>query len=301
MAGDTDHVLLTRFNLPSQGVESFIRAKEGWLRDRIALFELYCLPSVRAQTNQEFHWIIYFDPESPEWLKRRIQDHVGEGAYIPIFRSSVSKNDLIADIARVTGGHGTRLITTNLDNDDGLAIDFVERLQAVEPLQERTAVYLVRGLIKSEFRLYLRLDRHNAFGSVVENWTSPATAWADWHTLLGKSMRVLELHDEPGWLQVIHGANVSNRVRGRLVSPSRYVRLFPGLLDDVCIPESMEMTIDILVARPRRLARDSGRALAKGVAMRLLGKDGLYEAKTFWASRSGRYKLRRDKIATRDL
>jgi hypothetical protein len=63
----------------------------------------------------------------------------------------------------------------------------------------------------------------------------------------------------------------------------------------------MEMTIDILVARPRRLARDSGRALAKGVAMRLLGKDGLYEAKTFWASRSGRYKLRRDKIATRDL
>jgi hypothetical protein len=26
-----DHVLLTRFNLPSRGLESLIRAKDGWL------------------------------------------------------------------------------------------------------------------------------------------------------------------------------------------------------------------------------------------------------------------------------
>ena len=156
MTGDVDHVLLTRFNLPSMGVENIIRAKEGWLIDRIELFELYCLPSVRTQTNQQFHWIIYFDPESPEWLKRRIQNHADDGAYVPIFRTSVSNTDLVADIGRVTGRRGTRLITTNLDNDDGLAIDFVERLQAVGPCQDRTAVYLARGLIKSESRIYLR-------------------------------------------------------------------------------------------------------------------------------------------------
>ena len=28
------HVFLTRFNLPSEGVESLIRAREGWLRER---------------------------------------------------------------------------------------------------------------------------------------------------------------------------------------------------------------------------------------------------------------------------
>lgn len=285
MADKVDHVILTRFNLPSQGAESIIRAREGWLRDRIALFELYCLPSVRAQTNQEFHWIIYFDPESPEWLKRRIKDHVGEAAYVPVFRPSVGRADLIADISRVTGAHGTRLITTNLDNDDGLAIDFMERLQAIGQRRERTVVYLTQGLIKSGSRLYLRLDRHNAFGSVIEDWTSPSTCWSDWHTLLGMSMEVLELCDEPGWLQIVHGANVSNRVRGRLVSPSRYARLFPGLLDDVRTPQPMELVIDILVAQPRRLARESGRALAKYVAMRLFGKKGLDKAKTIWASR----------------
>jgi hypothetical protein len=300
MAGDIDHVLLTRFNLPSPGAERVIRAKEGWLRDRIALFELYCLPSVRAQTNQGFDWIIYFDPESPEWLKRRIQNHADDGAYVAIFRTCVSKADLIADITRVTGGQGKRLITTNVDNDDGLAIDFVERLQAVRPPQDRTAVYLARGLIKSGSRLYLRLDRHNAFGSVVENWTSPSTCWSDWHTMLGKSMHVLELQGEPGWLQVIHGANVSNRVRGRLVSPSGYVRLFPGLLDDVRVPQPKEVAIDVLLGQPRRFARESSRALAKGVALRLLGKNGLDRAKTFWISHTD-HRFRRDKVATRDL
>jgi Putative rhamnosyl transferase len=287
MAGDVDHVLLTRFNLPSAGVESIIRAKEGWLRERIALFELYCLPSVRAQTNQRFHWIIYFDPESPDWLKGRIESHSGDGPYIPIFRQSVSQADLIADIERVTGGQGRRLITTNLDNDDGLATDFVERLQTTEPGPDRTAVYLAAGLIKSGSRLYLRMDRHNAFGSVLEDWSSPSTCWSDWHTLLGRSMRVLELNGEPGWLQVIHGSNVSNRVRGRLVSPARYTGLFPGLLDDVRPPQPLEFAIDRLAAQPRRVARDSGRAVVKGAAMRLLGKNGLDRAKAFLASRGG--------------
>jgi hypothetical protein len=293
MASDVDHVLLTRFNLPSGGVERIIRAKEGWLRDRIVLFEHYCLPSVRAQTNQDFHWIIYFDPESPEWLKQRIQSHADEGAYVPFFRTSVGNAELIADIVRLTGGYGTNLITTNLDNDDGLAIDFVERLQALGPCQERTAVYLARGLIKSESRLYLRTDRHNAFGSVVETWTSPSTCWSEWHTLLGKSMRVIELHDEPAWLQVVHGANVSNRVRGRLVAPSGYARLFPGLLDDVRTPQLLELATDTIIAQPRRLVRESGRALAKAIAMRLLGKKGIDRVKTFWASRSRHNKLRR--------
>ena len=291
MASDVDHVLLTRFNLPSEGVESIIRAKEGWLRDRILLFERYCLPSVRAQTNQNFRWIIYFDPQSPEWLKQRIQNHADEGAYAPIFRPSVSKAELTADIARVTGGHGTRLITTNLDNDDGLAIDFVERLQALGPRRERTAVYLARGLIKSESRLYLRTDKHNAFGSVVETWESPSTCWSDWHTLLGKSMHVVELYAEPGWLQVVHGANVSNRVRGRLVAPSGYAHLFPGLLDDARTPQLLELATDTIIAQPQRLARESGRALAKTIAMRLLGKKGMDQVKTRLASRRRRHSI----------
>jgi Putative rhamnosyl transferase len=285
MAGETDHVLLTRFNLPSAGAESFIRSREGWLKHRAALFERYCLPSVLAQTSQWFHWIVYFDPESPDWLKCRIREHAEKRTYVPIFRPAVSRADLIDDISRVTGRAGTHLMTTNLDNDDGLAVNFVSRLQAVTPGPDRMAIYLARGLIKSGTKIYLRLDKRNAFCSVVDGWDSPSTCWADWHTLLGKNMRVLELYDEPGWLQVVHGSNVSNRVRGRLISPSGYAGLFPGLMDDVPVPRRATMASDLLVAQPRRMAEEAGRALAKGVAMRLLGKEGLNRAKAILGSR----------------
>lgn len=301
MAGDVDHVLLTRFNLPSPGFESLIRAKEGWLRNRVMLFERHCIPSVQAQTKQAFRWIIYFDPASPEWLKHRIQAHADAKLYVPIFRPSVSVDELVQDIRSVTGRATGRLITTNLDNDDALAAGFVERLQESAPRHGRTAIYLVHGLIKREPYLYLRRDRVNAFASVAEDSASPSTCWSDWHNLLGKHMPTLELHDEPGWLQVVHGRNVSNRVRGRLVSPASYAQLFPGLLDDVRAPGPLKLGIDIFADRPRRIARDYERIIAKKIAMRVLGKHSLDRVKVLLASRSVRYKLQRNEPAPPDL
>jgi Putative rhamnosyl transferase len=289
VGADVNHVLLTRFNLPSEGYESLVRAKEGWLRERIALFERYCIPSVRAQTNQAFHWIIYFDPESHEWLKQRIENHVEDKLYTPIFRKSVSLSELLGDIRGLSIIESPRLITTNLDNDDALATDFVERIQKSAPSQGKKAVYLAHGIIKSGPRLYLRVDRTNAFCSVACDWASPTSCWSDWHTRLAKSMPSVELHGEPAWLQVVHGRNVCNRVSGRLVSSSEYTRLFPGLLDDVCIPTRRELLVDMFVSGPRRLLRDSGRLFAKNIVIRLLGKGSLDKAKirlTFLRGRS---------------
>jgi hypothetical protein len=285
-----DHVLLTRFNLPTMGFERLVRAKEGWLRERVALFETYCVPSVQAQTSQAFLWLIYFDPESPEWLKHRIQSHVEDKLYTPIFRTSVDEAELLEDIRGRVTGENARLITSNLDNDDALSIDFVERLQQSVPSRGKKVVYLASGLVKSTSHLYLRQDRSNAFCSVACDWASPSSCWSDWHTLLGKNMSSLELYGQPAWLQVVHGLNVSNRVRGRLVSPSKYTRLFPGLLDDVRTPTSLERFTDVSVSRPRRFVRDSGRIVAKSMAMRLLGKDSLDQAKILLASMRRRLK-----------
>jgi hypothetical protein len=289
MSCDVDHVLLTRFNLPSLGAESVLRAKEGWLRDRVELFEQYCLPSVRAQKNQNFHWIIYFDPQSPSWLRARIAEH--GSVYTPIFRESVTNAELIDDMRSVVGTQRSELITTNLDNDDGIAYDFVDRLQSASTPYPRTAIYLRNGLIKNSSMLYFRSDRMNAFCSVREGWDDPRTCWTDWHNLLANSMPIVVVDCPPTWLQVIHGTNVSNRVRGRLVSPTGYKSRFPGLLDELAVPSPGERVRDLLLARPRRLVRESGRAAAKGVVMRLVGKEGLDRAKALLATRG---RIRRD-------
>lgn len=275
-----DHVLLTRFNLPSQGPESLIRAKDGWLKRRIELFERYTIPSIAAQTVSDFHWIVYVDPESPQWLLDRLRPHITSGVFTPIFREEATWREVGADARQLTGAHGSLLITTNLDNDDALAADFMERIQGLALPGETRALFLERGLIVRRERAYLRRDPDNAFCSVAEPWSpQPATAWRDWHILLRNHMPVIASAGAPGWLQVVHGENVSNRVRGRLADPTRYRVLFPGLIESLPRPQAGAVALDLLVAAPLRMLREGLRGVAKLALLFLGGKQSLDRVK----------------------
>ncbi|YCK84019.1 putative rhamnosyl transferase [Arthrobacter sp. D3-18] len=282
-----DHVFLTRFNLPSQGFESVVRAQDGWLRERIVLFEHYCLPSMKAQTNQDFHWIIYFDPESPVWLLDRIRQLNRDRTFIPLFRTAVSPSELLQDIRAAVRGDRQLLVTTNLDNDDGLAVDFVERLQKAAGGEGSTAIYLASGLVKGNSSVFLRHDPNNAFCSVSTHWSTPVTCWAAWHNMLGHSMNVRTLHGSPAWLQVVHDHNVSNRIRGRRVSPEPYRGLFQGLLEDVPTPGLQTIFADRVFESPLRVLRELVRTTAKAATIALLGRQGIDRIKTVLASRKG--------------
>lgn len=285
MAGTT-HVILTRFNLPSPGAESVVRGREGWLDSRFALFDRYCLPTVRSQTSRDFHWLIYFDPASPAWLVQTVSGHAMKGWYQPIFRSSVSRDELADDIASHTDiADGDRLITTNLDNDDGLSADFVARVQEQHPVKTPAAIYVDSGLIKTPSRLYYRVDQENAFCSVVDSWPNAATCWAEWHNRLGLLMPTVHVAGGPGWLQVVHGGNVSNRARGLRVAPAAHRAEFPALLEDLPDPTPGELRHDLLVGRPLRWLTDTGRVTAKNVVLRVVGKKGLDRVKAAVAHR----------------
>jgi hypothetical protein len=271
-----DHVLLTRFNLPTRGAESYIRAKDGWLQRRASLFEAFTIPSVVAQTISDFHWIVYFDPSSPSWLLERLAPHVASGVYTPIFRVETALPDVIEDIRGLTGARGQLLITTNLDNDDALAADFMERIQRLAVPGQKRALFLERGLIICGQRVYLRRDRDNAFCSVSEPWcTEPLTTWRDWHIMLRKHMPVVASKGAPAWLQVVHGENVSNRVRGRLSDPSRYSELFPNLIDKLPRPRAGAVAGDLLISAPIRVLGDFLRGLVKLVLLAFGGKQAL--------------------------
>jgi hypothetical protein len=283
----TDHVILTRFNLPSTGVESLVRAQEGWLRARVDLFERYCLPSVRAQRSKNFAWLVYFDPESPGWLLDKVRHYASDGLMRPIYRSAVSSEELLSDLKDATQHEGRNLLTTNLDNDDGLAVDFVERLQRVQRTHDHEAVYFVSGLIKNGNRLYRRRDKRNAFCSVLESWEQPRTCWSEWHNLLGQTMPVVELGGAPGWLQVVHGTNVSNRVHGQLADAAPFTTLFPELLDDITAPGQFKLMRDRFLNQPWRHSNERARALLKRAVMGAMGKDGLDRVKLELAKRRG--------------
>lgn len=273
-----DHVILTRFNLPTGGVEGLVRARDGWLRERIDLFERYCAPSVAAQQGADPTWIVYLDPASPRWLLDRIAPYADSGLLRPILREAVGVAELREDIGAVVQRSGDVLLTTNLDNDDGLAVDFCARLAAVDTDEHRVALYATRGLVLSDEGLFLLRDRHNAFCSVREGWEDPVTSWSEYHNELHRVMPVVELDGPPAWLQVVHGGNVSNRVRGRLVTPAAHRPAFAVPLD-VREPGRWELLVDRAVRAPARRVRDAGRTVSRRAGLRILGKDGYAAAK----------------------
>jgi hypothetical protein len=279
-----DHVILTRYNLPSAGAERFVRARDGWLRDRTGLFETYTVPSVMAQSERRFVWLVFFDSASPEWLRQRIASWASEGVLVPVFGEEFSRKDLERIIREHTSGSTAAVLTTNLDNDDAISVDFVARLQAAARAADPDrAIYLAHGLIKGPSGLFLRNDRHNAFVSVLSTWDEVVTCWSEWHNRLHLMMPTTELGGAPGWLQVIHGDNVSNRVRGRLVDPSTYVESFPRVIDDLVTPTRRELLADRLVWAPLRTARDGGRAILKSAALAVGGKDVLVRSRDMLA------------------
>lgn len=278
MVPGLDHVILTRFNLPTGGVEGLVRAREGWLQERIDLFERYCAPSVAAQRGADVTWIVYLDPASPRWLLDRMAPYADRGLLHPVLREVVGVAELREDLAAIVPRTSDVLLTTNLDNDDGLAVDFCARLAAVATDHPRVAIYATRGLVLSDDGLFLLRDRHNAFCSVRESWDDPVTSWSEYHNELHRVMPVVELDGPPAWLQVVHGGNVSNRVRGRLVAPTAHRARFAVPLD-VREPARRELLVDRAVHVPARRLRDGSRSVTRRAGLRLLGKDRYAAAK----------------------
>lgn len=285
-----DHVLLTRFNVPSAGRESLIRAQESWLRDRVALFEKYCLPSVLQQSVISFNWIIYFDPQSPPWLREWIDKLAPLKIFHPIFRESVSNEQLVSDLRHVSGATAQTLLTTNLDNDDSLAVDFVEQVQSAVGNNGKKAIYLANGLILQYPSIYLQCDKDNAFCSVAEPWDTPVTAWADWHNRLHMHMPVSVVYGPPAWVQVVHGTNVSNRVHGRLDRPSAYRARLAVALVDLPEPRPLKFATEAFVARPFRSTAWQVRSLSKDLVIRVLGRKGLESARDIAAGTTHRFR-----------
>jgi hypothetical protein len=101
-------------------------------------------------------------------------------------------------------------------------------------------------------------------------------------------MPVMQLGDAPAWFQLVHGANVSNRVRGRLVSPDDYRDTFGTLLDGFEAPSARRLVRDRFVGGPVRACREGARSAAKWLVMRIGGKAGLDRIKAIRRSRTVR-------------
>jgi len=213
------HIVLTRFNVSTSDWKSSIRLNTKWLNSRLKLFEDYCFASLKSQINQNFIWLVFFDKETPENIKKRIYKyHDNWDKFIPFF-----VNNYQLQYKNIIKKHidccNKYLITSRIDNDDAYALDYVETVQNEYFKNVKKYSSFVINFNKGYVfeldtnKIYIRNHYINAFCSLVEPLENFRSVLCKDHRELGTQFKVLKKSLKPMWLQVIHGKNISNKVR----------------------------------------------------------------------------------------
>ncbi|KAL7534400.1 hypothetical protein ACHAWF_004822 [Thalassiosira exigua] len=171
--GSLIHVIETRF---MQGQSNLIELGIA----RLALFESFCFPSILAQSNQDFIWIVRVDPNlhpgildtlvqmlkdyqnfvligsnsNPEEFGRSgspFQDFLQADSKTPGVKAKVhSGNISLVEEAFKKTANSAVLLETRLDADDGLHMDFVKTVQS----EARISLYSDNGKDPKLWRLW---------------------------------------------------------------------------------------------------------------------------------------------------
>lgn len=257
------HILITRFNLATGGREAGLRARPGWLEGRFDLFERICLPSVAAQDEQAFDWILYFDESTPGWARERLDALRPIRDFHACYTGLFDHHGWARTVRTLIGEPqpGRVLITSNLDNDDALARDYVSRVQAAARFhadKPRFAVNLPDGLVLADDALYAHRHLNNAFASLIEpDDANFATIKTIRHMELPDHAAIVQTEGPPAWIQLVHDGNVSNRIRGNRVGPALAQGRFPAeMLAGITQPSPVARALEGCVVAPLRKLRD---------------------------------------------
>ncbi|MFS0733990.1 glycosyltransferase [Microbacterium sp. 1P10UB] len=248
MAAEFDHLVLTKFNIlttPEYGPAGR-RLEDAWLERRLAEFETFSLPSLKSQSTKAFRWLIFCDDESPRWFKERMASY---GPLVePVFVSGMT-NATMGALLRDRRYTGARpLITTRVDNDDALAIDFIEAVQSEYAGQDRVFINFPWGLRACDGALFTGYWHSNPFMSLIERPPADGAfrcVYFRQHHLVKKTEKVVNVRRPPSWIRAMHA---SNTVQTQVGLPRLADRSPLFNIEWDRLPESPSMARKILIS-----------------------------------------------------
>jgi Putative rhamnosyl transferase len=264
------HIVLTQFNL-----KGYDRVHSGldleWLTSRFQLFDRFCYPSMRQQSNQNFKWIVYFDSQTPQIFKDKISKYATWENFIPIYlpdplTAEFNKQTILANIPE----NCPYLISTLLDNDDGLCQSFIQQVQANFDAQELEFISFVNGhVLHTDGRLYAFKYLNNPFISLIEkiqvrNSEAFITVLCAPHTHLSRMGSMRSVKTDFSWLQVVHSRNLLNKVRG-VRTPKRHINQHFAIdLENMLRNESpVSFAMDYFYSFTKSIAREAALLILK--------------------------------------
>jgi len=239
------HYLVTRFNIKisEQGPERINPPDldDQWLSDRFDLFMSYCLPSVLAQKNKNFTWLIYFDENTPS-------AYLDQFAFLKSlsFRVEIILVDhftkMITHLARtIQNAENNFIISSRLDNDDAISDQFIEQIQIAFLPRHHAVINFTSGYVLDlQLRVFTKWRNKltNQFSSIIEDKTASdiLTIYGFPHWKHPPNATTLNVDSEPCWIEIIHKNN--NRGRSLMGIPvyiPKYLNSFPEEIRNLAI------------------------------------------------------------------
>lgn len=199
--GKFKHYILTRYNKRwKKSDKNGVKVCDvQWMENRKKLFENITMPSIKNQTNQNFVWLLLFDPNTDtKWM-------YNEGNIKSITDDFINYINTDCDY----------IITTRLDNDDYLHPEFVNEIQ--NAFTELPSIIGVRGY-KYDGQYYKDDNKgivKNSFISVIEPSNNVNTVYAHPHPKIHKYFNNHIKIEKRLYAQVIHNRNISNDIKSK--------------------------------------------------------------------------------------
>lgn len=253
------HVLLTRFNAKFAASWTSLALDPAWLEHRFYLFETFCYPAVRSQTNQNFIWLLFFSSDTPQQYKDRINNMAKQYPVMrPLYHDFLPGQTIKEEVLKCVPSDHEYLITSALDNDDTISRNYIEETQKQFCGQSYQFVNWAPGYIyhTDKKRFYERYYTASQFYSLIERVDGCKIVWSTMHPDILKTGTVIQLVNNPGWIQAVHSKNVTNRIKGKRINAPDIKKYFEISLDIDYQENKFEILLDRYLLYFLRLARD---------------------------------------------
>ena len=202
-----NHIILTPFNFyrPQWGINAL---SDDWMEKRIKIFKDVTYQSMMSQTNMNYSWIVALDYNTPcKWISEfKKFEYV---SFVYVHNTQDLWKNLVSPLLSYS-----YLITTRIDNDDALSMDFIESIQTKFNPLNLGFINFLNGLTTDGIgRLYAVKKPSNPFISYMEHVGAEMvkTVRSCKHEKAKYMEGFRQIRDTaPLWMVYVHGGNKGN-------------------------------------------------------------------------------------------
>lgn len=265
------HILLTRFNVRRDSLADARAISIDWLRHRLSLFTAVTVPSILSQSRLPDHWLLFLDEQTPQEFRSELAVALSEVPWVRVvYCGQLDLTVLTAAVSSCLSPQTDWLLTTRVDNDDALNPALIDNVRSSARIGLREFINPRNGVIFASGRLYRKRDYSSPFMTLSESARDFKTVWLDQHQRLSRHGTVRQLDLKDAWIQLVHGGNIANQVRGvRVRGQSIAAGVLPqSLAGQVLTVSYIDWSFDNTVGLVRRYFGSAWRRLLREISDR---------------------------------